>query len=211
VRGDLRQIEFDRWRQFLPRDDEGVLEFNKPRSIELALLHSREYQDQVDQLYFTALALTLERFEFSTRWFVRNSTFTNLAGTGPPFGSRELSTNSNLGFSRLFPAGGQLLVDLANSFVWEFSGDNVSMASSGLLISFVQPLLRNALREVRLESLTQAERNVLYAIRDFMRFRRQFYVNIVGSSGYLGLLGLAQAIRNQEANLSGRTRGAQSP
>jgi hypothetical protein len=75
------------------------------------------------------------------------------------------------------------------------------MASSGILISLMQPVLRGALREVRLEGLTQAERNLLYSIRDFMRFRRQFYVNIVGSDGYLGLLALAQAIRNQEVNL----------
>lgn len=206
ARGDLSTIEFDRWLQTLPRGDDGVLEFTQPRSMELALLHSRDYQDQIEILYFRALALTLEKFEFSTRWFLRNSTFFNVFGTGPPGGSRRLNTDTNFGFAKNCPAGGQLLVDLANSFVWEFSGDNASMASSGLLISFVQPLLRGAWREVRLEPLAQSERDLLYTLREFVRFRRRFYVNVVGSNGYLGLLALAQAVRNQEVNLEALER-----
>jgi outer membrane protein TolC len=53
-----------------------------------------------------------------------------------------------------------------------------------------------------LESLTQGERNVLYAARDYARFRKQFYFNLVsGDQGYLSLLLLLQNIRNLEANL----------
>jgi hypothetical protein len=116
-RGDLSSIEFDRWLNFLPREDDGVVVLTRPRSMELALLHSREYQDQVELLYFQALALTLQRFEFATRWFARNSTFSDIMGTGPPLGTRRLTTRSNVGFSKFLPAGGQLLVDFANSFI----------------------------------------------------------------------------------------------
>ena len=40
----------------------------------------------------------------------------------------------------------------------------------------MQPLLRNGGRAVVLEPLTQAERNLLYAIRTFALFRQQFFV-----------------------------------
>src|SRR5262249_10590105 len=54
----------------------------------------------------------------------------------------------------------------------------------------------------RLETLTQGERNLLYAIRDFAQFREQFYVGLTfNASGYLGLLAQTQNIRNLEANL----------
>jgi outer membrane protein TolC len=206
-RGDLPTIEFSNWYDHLPKNDQQVVSLTQPRSIELALLHSRDYQDQVEQLYFAALAFTLEKFEFSTRWFARQSTLFATSGTsGGANDSRVLSLNQNVGFNRSFPAGGQLLVDFANSFVWQFAGDNVSSASSGLLLSFLQPLLRGAAREVRLEQLTQAERNLIYAIRDFVRFRRAFYVDISGGNGYLGLLAVAQGIQNAEENLEALER-----
>ena len=47
---------------------------------------------------------------------------------------------------------------------------------SALPISFVQPLLRGGGRAVTLEPLTQAERNLLYAVRTFALFRQQFFV-----------------------------------
>ncbi len=207
ARGDLPTIEFPDWYAGLPKNDRQIVQFTQPRSMELALLHSRDYQSQIEQLYFAALAFTLERFEFSTRWFARQGTTFSSNGTpGSPNDSRLLSLNQGVGFSRSLPAGGQLLVDFANSFVWQFAGDTVSSASSGLLVSFLQPVLRGAAREVRLEQLTQTERNLLYAIRDFVRFRRGFYVDVSGGTGYLGLLALAQGIRNAQSNLEALER-----
>ncbi len=53
-----------------------------------------------------------------------------------------------------------------------------------------------------MEGLTQAERDVLYAIRDFARFRKQFYFTLVsGNSGHLSLLLQLKSIRNLESNL----------
>ena len=95
-----------------------------------------------------------------------------------------------------------MLVDFANTFVWEFTGTDSKAAFSNLTVSLVQPILRGAFRDVRLEPLTQAERNVLYTVRDYARFRKQFYFGIVsGEQGYLSLLLQLQAIRNLEANL----------
>ena len=59
----------------------------------------------------------------------------------------------------------------------------------------------------RLEQLTQAERDVLYEVRDFARFREEFYVDIFAArEGFLSLLLQLQNIRNGESNLASLER-----
>src|SRR5207245_857696 len=91
----------------------------------------------------------------------------------------------------------------ANNLVTTFSGVDQTVWSSNLIAMFTQPVLRGAGRRVRLEALTEAERQVLYAVRDFARFRKQFYVNltIAQRNGYLALLLDVQNIRNLESNV----------
>lgn len=196
-------IESPRWRDWLVLSEDGVLALMPDRAIELGLMHSREYQTELENLYLESLALTVERFEFDLRWFGGNDTTYRHSGTGSfPTESNTLTTASDLGFSRNFSRGGQLVVDFANSFVWEFAGPDSGRTSSNITVNLVQPLLRLAGRDVRLEALTQSERDVLYAVRRFARFRKQYHVDITtGGGGYLSLLLQLQNIRNLEANL----------
>lgn len=201
AQGDATWIESPLWERQLELDAEGDLELSAVRAVELGLIHSRDYQFELERLYLSALALTFERFEFDLQWFGGNTTEFRHFGSGANE-RNTLATRSFLGFSKAFASGGQLLVNFANSFVWEFAGEDSLIAASNLSMNFVQPLLRGAFRDVRLENLTQAERNVLYRVRSFARFRKQFYVDIVsGDGGYLGLLRQLQAIRNLEQNL----------
>jgi len=197
-------IEAPGWEESLPRGADGKLKLDADRSFELALLHSREYQTALERLYLAALSLTLNRFEFQTRWSLTN--FTNFSSTAPgtPLETNTLTSDTTFGFARNFAAGGQLIVDFANSFLLEYTGNGRTSVSSNFVASFVQPLLRNAGRRVRLEELTQAERDVLYAARDFYRFRKQFWANVTTlNRGYLSLLLQVQTIRNAQANLVG--------
>lgn len=190
------------WESPLAPDNAGTVHLNQDKSVEVALLNSREYQTALEEVYLSALALTLNRFEFDIRWFGRNGTTYTHTGLPQPNGANNVSSNSNLGITRSFAAGGQLLVDFANSIVYESTGGGNTQIRSNLLFSLTQPLLRNFGRKVRLEGLTQAERNVLYAVRDFARFRKVFYVSVaVQSGGYLDLLLAVQTLRNSEANL----------
>jgi outer membrane protein TolC len=50
-----------------------------------------------------------------------------------------------------------------------------------------------------MENLTQAERDVLYALRDFTRFRKQFSVQL--ATAYYDVLGNRDAVRNNYLNL----------
>jgi outer membrane protein TolC len=201
--GAVDHVEPPGWEATLGLDDKGVLQLNTDRAVEIAVLNSREYQTALEDVYLSALALTLNRFEFDLRWFLRNNTtFEHFGSGGPPTESNKLTTNTNFGFEKNLAAGGQLLVDFANSVVIEYTGDNRSQVRSTLLLTLVQPLLRNAGRAVRLEDLTQAERDVLYAVRDFARFRKQFWAAIaMQDGGYLDLLLNVQTLRNERANL----------
>ncbi len=172
-------------------------------AVELTYLHSRDYQFQLEQTYLAALALTLERFRFQVRYLG--------IGGGEPGGGLEyenvpgvqdsLRMNSRFGVSQLLPTGGQWAIELANNTLWIFSGPNAGTNSASILsYRLVQPLLLNAGRKIALEGLTQAERDVLYSIRDLARFRKSLFVDTVGG-GYLGLLTQLQSIRNQEYNI----------
>jgi hypothetical protein len=141
--GAVDHVEPPGWEQTLGLDEEGVLQLNTDRAVEIALVNSREYQTALEGVYLTALALTLNRFEFDLRWFLRNNTTFEHFGSGPTE-SNTLTTNTNFGFERNLAAGGQLLVDFANSVVIEYVGDNRTQVRSTLLLSLVQPLLRNA-------------------------------------------------------------------
>ncbi|MCA8986671.1 MAG: TolC family protein, partial [Planctomycetaceae bacterium] len=172
-------------------------------AVELSYLHSREYQFELEQTFLAALALTLERFRFQVRYLGIGGgepgvglTYENVPGA-----QDSLRKNSSFGVSQLLPTGGQWAVQLANNTLWIFSGSSSGTNSASILsYQIVQPLLLNAGRKIALEGLTQAERDVLYAVRDLARFRKELFVDTVGG-GYLGLLTQIQSIRNQEYNI----------
>jgi outer membrane protein TolC len=195
-------IEPPGWEVALAPDADGRIHLDQSKAVSAALLNSREYQTELEDLYLVALRLTLQRFAFDLQWFLPNSTnFTHFGSGGAPTETNTLAVDTNLGFTRNFAAGGQMLVDFANSFVVEYTGGQRQFRSN-FLVQLIQPLLRGAGREVALESLTQSERDVLYAVREFARFRKRFWADVaIDRGGYLDLLLAQQRIRNNQANL----------
>ena len=200
--GHLDQIETPNWEAGLGLDDRGVLRLTQDRAVEVALLDSQDFQTALETLYQQALALSLNRFDFDCQWFGTAAVdYLHTGGESPSLSTNLLTEGNSLGFTQNLAAGGQLMVNLANNFVWEFTGHTYSV-TGGLGVSLMQPLLRGIGRNVRLETLTQGERNMLYAVRDFARFRKQFWANVaINPNGYLDLLLQVQAIRNAKANL----------
>jgi outer membrane protein TolC len=196
------RIEPPGWENALGLEPDGTLKLNQEKAMELALVHSREYQTQLEGVYLSALALTLNRFDFAIQWFGRQSLdYTHIGASSLPAESNTLRLARNRGFNQNLAAGGQLLVDFANSFVWEFTGQSHTVGST-FAVTLLQPLLRNFGRNIRLESLTQAERDTLYAVRNLGRFRKQFWANITTQpGGYLDLMLQLQSIRNAKENL----------
>jgi len=144
-------------------------------ALRLAIENSREYQSEKESVYLTALTLTGERYEFRPQFFAGSSAEVTRTQDGETVGS----VNSRVGLTQFLKTGGSLGVTLANDLLRYYTGDPRKSAVSTMSINFVQPLLRGAGPNVATESLKQAERNVIYAIRSYSQYQRQFAVNIV--------------------------------
>lgn len=102
------------------------------------------------------------------------------AAGGVTFQDDEFSADGALAFSinQLLRGGGEVALSLTSDFFRFLTSGASSVSSSRLLATFTQPLLRGAGADVALENLTQAERDALYALRNYTRFRKEFIVQV---------------------------------
>ncbi len=166
------------------------------QAVELGLVNSREFQSSREDLYLSALPVTLQRYQFASQAFLAETIVRQNLGGEFPGGPRNFwQFGTDTGIGKLFPTGATMLVRLANQFVVDLSGNRPDVAVSNLSLSVAQPFLRGGGFAVTLEPLTQVERNLLYAIRSYARFRKLFYVAISAGGGYTnnpyGLAGLS--------------------
>ncbi|MCH7686886.1 MAG: TolC family protein, partial [Planctomycetes bacterium] len=155
--------------------------------VEFGLLNSRQYQTQKETLYRTALALTLQRFAYATK-FSAGATGADVNYTHNRAGGITVNTlgiRSTAQGDRMLATGGDLLARFTNNVVLTFGGPNgfVSDVSSDLLFDVTQSVFQ---RDVLLNPLVQSERNVVYAARDYARFRKTFFLQL--ASQYYALL-----------------------
>lgn len=188
------------------------------KALEIAVQNSRVYQSSKEQLYLTALSLTLARHQFAPLF--------SAGGTGGLDGQTAQVTefipdpldpstpkpvlSDNLVEQNSVNARGTVRTDwlirdvgrVSAAFVTDFSrfltGDPRTFTSSRLAATFSRPLLRNAGFKQEQEQLEQAERDLLYGLRTFTRFRKDFTVQI--ASEYYGVLGARDAVRNGYQN-----------
>jgi hypothetical protein len=155
------------------------------QAVELSLINSREYQGACEDLYLTALPVTLQRFAFNPQLFAVAQAIRQYSGSKTSGGvENDWAVNSNVGVAKLFSTGALLLANFANQTVVNFAGAVRGVTSqSQINLDLVQPFLRGGGLAVTLENLTQAERNLVYAIRTFARFRKTYYVAIAGGGG----------------------------
>jgi outer membrane protein TolC len=193
-------------------------------ALELAARYSREYQTEKENLYLTALALTLERYNWSPIPFATfvasltkdksekvevddlrdatdaevraaktaaraadpnadTSTFDDAktrTGVRARF-DKTKSLTTEVGVSQLLATGGEMTIRMTTDFIDHAAQHPDELAGSVLAVEVVQPLLRGGGRLVAREDLTQAERNTVYAVRSFARFRRTFAFTITQS------------------------------
>ena len=187
--GDTPTVQGPNWLSALPRTEENTVLIDQDTAVRLALVNAPQYQRELEDLYLSALDVSFERFRFDTQFFGGTDTFFTADGAdrGVRGGSSasSLDIDSALTARKLFATGGELVVGLANSLMWQFSGPNTNQATSLLDFTLVQPLLRTGGRPFVLERLTIAERVLLSNVRQMERFRRGFFINIVtgGSAG----------------------------
>jgi outer membrane protein TolC len=165
--------------------------FTLPQAVAMATAHSRQYQLERELLYVQALDLNLIQHQYEPNPFA-----TALFGYGEEGPDSATGGNIGAGFSQLLASGAQISAKVGAAWADMVTGDVRSGLSSILAVAITQPLLRGSGRKVALENLTQAERNVLYQIRTFNRFRKTFVVSVI--SQYYRVLQYLDAVKNAE-------------
>lgn len=163
------------------------------QAVAIATAQNRNYQTQKESLYLTALDLTLARHQFAQQWFGTIDASYNKDSTDESVGS-----SLGAGFNQLLACGAQVSTSIAIDWARFLTGDPRTSLGSILSANVVLPLLRGSGREVVQENLTQAERNALYQIRSFNRYRKTFVVSIVDE--YYSVLQLREEVNNAKNN-----------
>ena len=181
-------------------------------ALRIAVHHSRSYQSRKEQLYLSALSLTLARHLFTPIFSAGGSAAYNVTATESPALSdhfvenRSVSASGDVSESWLIRDVGKITTAFTTDFLRFVSGDPRLATSSRLSATFVRPLWQNAGYKSEMERLTQAERDLLYALRDFTQYRKDFSVGI--ASAYYNVLGNRDAVRNSFLNLQSSHRNA---
>lgn len=164
--------------------------------LEIAAENSRDYQAAKESLYRSALTLTLARWRYTSIWSLDGGA--TLDGDGN--GATDASGGADLGMSKLLGTGATVVSNIGLSMFRAVNTGDGWDAVSDASLSITQPLLRGAAREVVMEPLTQAERDLVYSVRDYESFRRDFVLDITAE--YFSILLTMDRLLNEQANFN---------
>ncbi|MEE2887116.1 MAG: TolC family protein, partial [Planctomycetota bacterium] len=163
-------------------------------ALDVAAENSRDYQRQKETLYRAALSLSGEQHEFETHFGSSGSA--DISGSDDS--SAQVRFREALSASVNTESGGRLVASFATTFLRSIiNGDSLD-GTSILGLTFTQPLLRGFGPRIVRENLTQSERNVVYAMRDFERSRSTLALRIV--QDYYRVLSLMDNLKNTRIN-----------
>jgi len=174
----------------------GALSLDLEDVFRIAQQSGREYLNAEEDYLLAAIRLLIERHLWGPRFFDDvTTTFSGQRLSGVGYRS-ALNVMNELRLTQRLPYGGNVearLVTQAAQQLTAIVGDAYTQ-SSQLILSANVPLLRNA-GKIAQENLIQAERDLIYAARDFEAFRRGFLVDI--ARDYFNLIAQQSAIENQ--------------
>jgi outer membrane protein TolC len=177
---------------------------NLAAAVAIATKNNRDYQTAKEQLYIKALDLTAVRHDFAKQWFgTADASYAREGGNARKDLDADESDESidydiKVGLDQLLADGALTSISLAIDW-WRFlTGDPDTSLTSVLSASVTQPLLRGSGRDIVQENLNQAERDTLYQIRSFNRFRQEFVVSII--TDYFRVLQSYDVVKNEGSN-----------
>ncbi len=157
-----------------------------------AAKNNREYQSRKEDVYLKALDLTGARFVYRWRWDTSGGLEYNKED------EHSWATSSSLRLVRWLADGAQITFNLSKDFLQYLTGDKSKSFQSMMQLDLLQPLLKGAGRKVAQENLTQVERDVVYAMRSFLRYQRSFSVDV--AQQYFQILLAQDTLTNYWAN-----------
>jgi len=176
-----------------------AVEPNKPirlsliQALQVGASNSLDYQSRKEDVFQTALSLDLTRNDFRTL-FDAGADSELSAETSDTL----LDSGATAGVSRRLKSGVDLSAAMTISLVQLLSQRGASVLGLNTDASISIPLMRGAGEHIAAEPLTQAERNVIYELWDFERYKRTFAVSIARS--YFNVLQQMDNVSNSEDN-----------
>ena len=187
---------------FTPEQQPRVKVFGLSDTLAYADRCAREVQDAKEDLFIAALDLTLERHLWTPLFVASVQAQFADYGQVRDF-DRAMTAVSNLAVTQKLPYGGQVTARVINTLMRDLGVHTTSGESGNFILEADIPLFRGAGR-VAYESRYQAERDLIYAVRTYERFRRSFLVDT--ASGYFNLQQLRSAIANTYKSYESRKR-----
>lgn len=166
-------------------------------ALQIAAQYSREFQNRKEEVFDAALGLDLEQERFRTTW---EGVLSSMWSTEKGGAQRRtgLTHEADGGLEHLFKNGISFTLAAGLDLVQLLTGERV--VSRGIVAdtSISIPLLRGSGAEVVAEPLTQAERDLRYAMWEFERYRRTFAVDV--ATGYMQVLETNNQVRTARDN-----------
>jgi outer membrane protein TolC len=159
--------------------------------------HRRAYQTAKEDLYLSALALTLERHLWTPQF---SGSLRGVYGNYGEIRDFDQATRfvAELGVSQRLPYGGEFTAQAVSTLIRDVKKSITASEGSTASLTLDIPLLRGA-GHVAQEDLIQLERSLTYAVRRFEEFRREQLVDV--AQQYFSLLADKQAVLDSEASL----------
>ncbi len=174
---------------------EPVLSLND--ALQLAAHGNRDYQSRKESLFLTALELDLEKDKF------RNTLAGMLGGSAEVTQGEDATVSatgvdSSLSAARMLRTGARITAALTVDLVNLLTQDRASAFGLRFDSSISVPLGRGAGRHIVMESLTQAQRDLLTAVWEFEHYKTDFAVEV--ATRYFNVLASEDQVRNAEDN-----------
>jgi outer membrane protein TolC len=166
-------------------------------ALSVAARNNREYQTSKEQVFRAALDLDLEANQFRSLFFA-DAEATYEADLGGSADIAGLANSGSASWQRKLKSGTLLTAAFAVDLVKLLTQDRASALGLFADATITIPLLRGAGRHIVTEPLTQAERDVAYALWRFERYKRTLAVRV--ASEYLDVLRQLDQVRNVEEN-----------
>jgi len=175
----------------------GPVKLTLLEALQVGARNNFEYQRMKESVFEAALDLDLARNFFRTQYaqIIRSRLDNdNSSDRARTVVTQTSDTTLYKSFKNGLDFSANLGLDIVNLLTMGGASSLGLTADASISI----PLLQGSGRHIVTEPLTQAERNVVYAIHDFERFKRTFAVNV--ATGYLDVLSRLDRIDNAEKN-----------
>ena len=169
-------------------------------ALEIAFYNSREFQDRREDLFASALLLANERRGWDLPLFDgfldADAQWERIAKAAE---AKSASASLTPSLVQRFVNGGVLTLAATIDWATDFMGSTGNIVTSLLEVNFTQPLLRGAWRDFAYEDQYRLERDFLFDVYGFYRFRQDFAAGIFND--YYNVLQLRNRIENAERNI----------